>query len=482
MPFSAFHPVLLAALLLAALLGAPASAQTVTVPVKRIKAGSVKIMTRRFAQLPRYNGKPSKIVSMTAQGDSLYVSTSVSGGRIYKVSKTGAVSLWFDVLAAMKKKGRKLNMDNFIHGGVRSIAFHPRYKANGLFYVALMEDRKGAVPLSRYLSRPPVSVKTDSVVMEWKVIKGRPSATTMREVIRIGIPSFDHTINQLAFQGLYLYIGHGDGSAENAAKKGGQDNDGLGKILRINPLRKGKKPYSIPGTNPYAKSGKFKGEIYARGFHNPLSFCFSKVKRDLFAADTGRDNFEEINIVRAGRNYGWPAREGHYVHMPTGGVGVGVGAKPLPKKDAAQGYDYPNAVVPHFGKRGAKVIGQSVASACPIENKSALKGLLLYCNFPMDGAVYYAKLADLRKAKTRGAPGGLSYATTRRASVLYDHDGLAKTPMLKMPDLRSVVRRDLKLPKQERVDMRYGAGSKGEIYWSSKATGRIYLITNSVAK
>lgn len=460
-----------------------ADAQTVAVPIKRITTSKKKILTRPFATIPKYKGKPSKIVSLTSWAGSLYVCTSVSGGLIYKVSSKGKVTLFLDVLKALRSNRRTLNTENFIHGGVRDIAFHPSHARNGLFYVSLTEDVRKPLPGSQYLSRPGKSVKTDSVVVEWKVAKsGAPIVNSLRTVIRIGFPSFDHTVNQITFSGANLYISHGDGSSENAAKKGGQGNDGLGKILRINPLRKGSKPYSVPASNPYLKNGKLKNELYAIGFHNPHNLCFSKSRGDLFVADTGRDNFEEINVVRAGRNYGWPAREGHYVHLASGGVGVGIGVKGLPTNDAKNGYTYPNAILPHFGKRGAKVIGQSIVAGCPIENSSDLRGLLLYSNFPTDGAVYSSTLAQLRAAKTSGAPKALRYAASFRMSILYDHDGNPKTKPKALPDLRAVVRRDLGEPALERVDMRFGAGGRGEIYWSSKSNGRIYIISNSVPK
>lgn len=446
---------------------------------KPIINGNRAILTRKFAKIPDYANKPAKIVGITSFGADLYVCTSVSGGRIYKVSNKGQVSLWFDVAKALLRKGRRLDVSNQIEGGVRSIAFHSNYRKNGLFYVSLMERQTKPLSTYKFFSRPPRPVKVHSVVLEWSVNSKskQPNPASLREVFRIAFPNYFHVIKQLEFRGSFLYITHGDGAPDRAANKGGQGNDGLGKIIRINPLRKGKQPYTVPGSNPFSRNPRFKSEIYALGFHNPHNLCFSRGGQ-LFVADTGGDNVEEINLVRPGGNYGWPLREGHFVRLQRGGVITGVA--PLPKDDAKFNFIYPNAVLGHNGRRGSKLIGQSIAGSCPIENTSPLRGLYLYSNFPTDGALYYSTLASLRGAKTKGPPASLRWATTFKARILYDHDRNPRTKPLALPNLRAVIQTEPGLKNKERVDMRFGRGSRGEIYWSSKQSGWIYLITNSV--
>jgi hypothetical protein len=63
-------------------------------------------------------------------------------------------------------------------------------------------------------------------------------------------------------------------------------------------------PYSIPTDNPFVgKEGL--DEIYSWGFRNPWKFSFDKETQRLFVADVGQDEWEEIDIVEKGRNYGW---------------------------------------------------------------------------------------------------------------------------------------------------------------------------------
>lgn len=467
---------------LAACLGITFAQGPIVNPVRApIVKSNRQVHIRKFAQLPTFPKKqPQRIVSMTSRGTDLYVCANTNG-RIYKVTKTGKATLWFDVGKAVEEAtNRKMDFTKFLHGGLRSIVFHPQFNKNRLIYTSYMETRKNKKDFT-YLSFPKkTSVPADSVVVEWKVDKmtGVPRANSYRQVIRMGVPVYDHTIRQLMFRGNLLYITHGDGSEQSETAGGGQRNDALGKVLRINPLKKGSQPYTVPSTNPFVNNDKYLDEIYALGFRNPHNICFSK-KGELFITDAGRDNIEEINIVKAGGNYGWSEREGPFVHLEGDG-GILTGIKPLPADDAKFGYIYPNAMVGHFGLRGAGFVKQALAGGCPIENKSPLKGIMLYANFPDDGALYFSTLKGLRNAVVTGPPNKLTQATTFRPKIFYDHDNNESTPPKQVQNLREIIRFDPGLEDDDRVDLRFGQGSRGQIYWSSKRNGAIYLITNSV--
>lgn len=402
---------------------------------------------------------------------------------MYRINARGIARLYFNVTDGIQRStGRALSVTNAVHGGVRSIAFHPSYFRTGLFYTAVMEERPVDESNVRYLSKPPAGqmrANADSVVIEWKFNFSRRAVDLMsyRQVLRIGMPVLDHPIKQMVFAGNKLFIGHGDGSFQSATTGGGQANDGLGKVIRILPRKFGNLPYKIPNENPFRNNPRFLDELFAVGFRNPHNLCFSK-KHGLFVTDAGRDNVEEINIVKAGRNYGWSDREGQFVHLEVGGTITGV-AK-LPPNDLKFNYTYPNAVVGHRSVEGDRFNGQAVAGSCPIENGSELKGIFLYANFPNTGEVYYSFTAAMKRAVVTGKVGNLRRASTYRARIFFDDDRDEKTPLRELENLRDVVRIELGVPNLNRVDLRFGRGSKGEIYWSSKASGRVYLITSSV--
>ena len=127
----------------------------------------------------------------------------------------------------------------------------------------------------------------------------------------------------------YLYIGMGDGGSADDPQGYAQNMTidasfpsrvFLGKMLRID-VDSGTL-YGIPPTNPYiGQAGK--EEIWARGLRNPWKFSFSKVNGDLWIADVGQYDIEEINKIaypfpNTGLNFGWRCYEGNVSYLTSG--------------------------------------------------------------------------------------------------------------------------------------------------------------------
>jgi len=119
-----------------------------------------------------------------------------------------------------------------------------------------------------------------------------------------------------------LYLGLGDGGAGGDRGEGhapggnGQSLDTLlGKILRIDPTPSGGRPYTIPDDNPFANGGG-RPEIWAYGLRNPWKFSWDRETDDLWIADVGQNEWEEIDFVAGGRaagfNFGWNRLEGNH--------------------------------------------------------------------------------------------------------------------------------------------------------------------------
>lgn len=383
---------------------------------------------------------------------------------------SGSFQVFLDVAQAFLANGRVLNIESGAHGGLRSIAFHPKYKNNGLVYVSAMENRPRNPWNHTYLSSPRNHVSADSVLVEFRSKAGKVDQLSYRPLFRVGMPVFDHPIKQIEFFGNNLYIAHGDGSVQSATAGGGQNNDALGKILRINPTMFRGQPYTIPKSNPFPNQSRrgMLPEVYAYGFRNPHTLCFSKYGK-LFVADAGRDNREEINLVESGRNYGWSLREGTCRHKQIGGIDRGVG--PLPWRDD---FEYPVAEYRHDGPRGAGFIGVAVAGGCPVENGSLMGGRYWFTDFPVSGDLYFITMRQALRATTRGRSRYLKQAQIYKVKVrfrgkVYDNLG-------------AVLRSEESFKNSKRVDVRMGRGSKGELYWSSKQNGRVYLFTSSMPR
>ena len=109
-------------------------------------------------------------------------------------------------------------------------------------------------------------------------------------------------------------IGHGETG-------NGQDvMNPLGTILRIDPTgsNSANSQYGIPSDNPFVGGDPKLDEIYAYGLRNVFRFSFDKQTGDLYAADVGQNDIEEVNLVTKGGNYGWNVKEGSKFFYPNG--------------------------------------------------------------------------------------------------------------------------------------------------------------------
>lgn len=75
--------------------------------------------------------------------------------------------------------------------------------------------------------------------------------------------------------------------------------------------------YGIPLSNPFVGQDGV-DEIYAYGLRNPYRMSFDHQTEQLYAADVGQNDIEEINIISAEANYGWNLREGSFGFFPNG--------------------------------------------------------------------------------------------------------------------------------------------------------------------
>lgn len=280
--------------------------------------------------------QPTAIVSAKDGSKRLFVVEQSGEIRIVKNGKL-LQSPFLDIVSLVRSGGER---------GLLGLAFPPDFASTKIFYV-------------NYTNRTGIG---NTVVASFKAGKDADSAdpASRREILTIKQPYANHNGGQLAFgPDGFLYIGTGDGGSGGDPHGNGQRLDTLlGKILRID-VASGAAPYRLP-KNPFGN------EIWAYGLRNPWRFSFDRATGDLYIADVGQDEVEEINHQPAGSgagaNYGWNIMEGDRCFRD-----------PACKKS---GLTMPVAVYRH-GKGDCSVTGGYVYRG----RTETLRGIYLYGDF-----------------------------------------------------------------------------------------------------
>ncbi len=198
--------------------------------------------------------------------------------------------------------------------GFLGLAFPPDYKKSGIFYAfyTLKSD------------------KTTNVLARFKVSKEDPDKADPASeeiLLKFKRPFWNHDGGTLCFgPDGYLYVALGDGGSGGDPTKNGQNlTQLLAGILRLDVSKaENGLPYAIPKDNPFLNVKGARPEKYAYGLRNVWRMSFDRKTGQLWAADVGQNVYEEINIIKAGGDYGWSLREGLH---PFSNIGVG------PRKD-----------------------------------------------------------------------------------------------------------------------------------------------------
>jgi len=228
-------------------------------------------------------------------------------GRVFVTEQTGRILVFPGQSSAAASKvfldiSSEVLYENQSEMGLLGLAFHPHYEANGYFYVAYTAGTPASH--SERISRFKVSLDADVAdPASEKILYDFPDAFP------------NHNGGALAFgPDGYLYIAIGDEGGAGDTNNNAQDRSRIfGKILRIDVNQNVNTPpyYGIPADNPYVGNVLgYREDIWAYGFRNPWRMSFHPTTGDLIAGDVGEKTWEEVDIVKKGRNYGWDCREG----------------------------------------------------------------------------------------------------------------------------------------------------------------------------
>lgn len=188
--------------------------------------------------------------------------------------------------------------------GMLGLAFPPGFAQKQRFYVDYT-DTNG-----------------DTVIAQYRVSSNPDVADSATETVLLHIaqPFANHNGGQVRFgPDGYLYIGMGDGGGAGDPTGNGQNlGTLLGKLLRID-VESSPGSVVIPPDNPFVNTSGARPEIWAWGLRNPWRFSFDSITHDLWIADVGQNQYEEVDFQpsssHGGENYGWNRMEGNHCYQ-----------------------------------------------------------------------------------------------------------------------------------------------------------------------
>jgi uncharacterized repeat protein (TIGR03806 family) len=353
------------------------------------------------------------LAMIQAPGDSTRWYVVEKTGRVYSFPNDnavapGAVTSFLDLSGVVDAQSE---------GGLLGMAFHPDYTNNRYVYVSYTTSDSGSNNFRSVISRFTVNAQTNAVTAGSEFV-----------LLTVMQPYTNHNGGNIAFgPDGFLYIGFGDGGSGNDPENHGQDTRTLlGAMLRIDvnadaaDLGAGRR-YKIPSGNAFTGtptclngscpnqaykasavrcSGSGCPEIFAWGLRNPWRWSFDRLNGDLWVADVGQNDWEEVNLLHAGKNYGWNCYEGN--HVTGRGTGCGPASSytaPVDEYDHGTGYSITGGYV----YRGASI--------------PALTGVYVFADFG-SGSIF--ALSDPKGTPSRAE---LTDPMGGVASFAQDHEG-----------------------------------------------------------
>ncbi len=164
--------------------------------------------------------------------------------------------------------------------GLFDVVLHPQFATNRVLYLSYNK---------------PIAERQNGLGVARAVFDGR-ALTDVRDIF---VTEDTSSVSRMAFgRDGKLYVSTfgnaGDGSnAQNPLSH-------AGKVLRLND------DGTVPADNPFARREGYKPEIYTLGHRSTLALIVHPVTGELWESENGPNGGDEINILKAGANYGWP--------------------------------------------------------------------------------------------------------------------------------------------------------------------------------
>ncbi len=386
--------------------------------------------------------------------------------RLYVAQRAGIVRVVNNLSAPTPSQATFMDLATYLtnqgtplpfadENGLLSLVFHPNYNQNGYFYMWFSVTISGQLyqRLARFQA-------TGSAGSYYTAASADPA--TMTPLLTIYDQAINHNGGDLAFGAdgyLYLSLGDEGGGGDSFNNARFINKDFWGQMLRLDvdnaPANLTPNAHSQPGTitsavhagtykvpadNPFIGFTSWHGqtispttvrtEIYATGFRNPFRFTIDPVTGRLFLGDVGQLDWEEVDIVVKGGDYGWSWREGTHAYYQSATVPPRFPDNTAGNTNAPPATGF-NPIDPIFeyvsdNAAGGTIYGASVCGGIVYRGNqlTELQGKYLFCDIFGGGGII--------AALTETTPGtwGVQYIATRAQIVDFGTDPRNGEPLL----------------------------------------------------
>ena len=181
-------------------------------------------------------------------------------------------------------------VSNIRDKGLQDIALHPRFAENRLVYFTYYKLKPGEKDVS-------------TATLARGRFDGGTVLTEVRDLFVADAWTSSSSAAAIAFGRdgkLYMAVGIPIRSRVGTADSAQDPSNHAGKVLRLND------DGSAPPDNPFVGQAGYRPEIYALGIRNAVALVIHPETGELWLTDNGPQGGDEVNVIRPGRNYGWP--------------------------------------------------------------------------------------------------------------------------------------------------------------------------------
>jgi glucose/arabinose dehydrogenase len=228
---------------------------------------------------------------VVANIDTPWAMTFLPSGQLLVTSKLG--KLWLVEPDGKKQEVRGLpKIEVGGQGGLGDVVLHPDYANNSLVFLSMVQSPNGGRTSGAVVIRAKLNTDGRPKISQLKTLWRQQPTTSGR----------GHFSHRIAFgpkgsdQEGKMFITSGDRQKQSPAQSWKQ---ALGKIVRLNI------DGSVPADNPYQDKGNLAKSFWSTGHRNLLGIAFDGDNR-LWAHEMGPRHGDELNLIVAGENYGWP--------------------------------------------------------------------------------------------------------------------------------------------------------------------------------